>query len=981
MGYFSTTALIPGKQSWLRAAFFLAAAVLCNSVAHAQVAVTANQTAAALAQKLVGTGVIISNATMTCPVDANGIFVVTPTPPTGTNIGLDSGIILTSGRAATVGASIGANSAPALFATTSWNAAGDADLTTIGGQTTNDACKIEFDFIPAGDTIKFDYVFASEEYNGPHGNYNCSINDVFAFFISGPGITGSQNIALIPGTTIPVGVSTINDGVGAFPGNSCYTNTNGLGPFTGLYNVNTGNTITYTGYTDVLTAIKAVTPCTTYHLKIAIADASDWSWDSGVFLKAGSLTSNAIAITPVGGGGLSAPVPYCVRGCLPGKFRFRRPVPKTTPLTIKYLIQGTATNGTDYTQIPDSVVIPANDTVAERLIYGLVQPIASGPETVKLKILSPYSCGSSGNPLIIDSAELVIYDSLQVNIVTPDTAICRYQSVDIQTDGDNLLSYSWSPTAGLNDPTLQDPTATPINSTTYTVSATLAGSGCPAAHDHITITIKQPPVVNVGPDTTTCMGTPYTFNTTITPVNQTYTYSWTPSTGLNNPAIASPTVLATTVGSQTYVLTANPGASGCSGYDTVTVKVIPNDFTLYNSDTSICKGASVQVNAVGDAAYHYSWTPVTGVSNATILTPSLTPDTTTVYLVTASFPGCPDIVKSLGIDVQPNPIVYVGADLEKCQWDTLHLHGMVSPTWYTQYSYIWTAPTNVDDPNSKDIVYSGQSDETLTLTVKTPAGCTGSDDVFITVRQGNFASMTPEPDTGICPRDSVQMHATGGVAYKWSPADYLNDTLTPDPVSKPITDITYTVLVTDQYGCLDTLTLPIDVHPAAVLDLGETKTIYPGESVQMDPLGNCLYFNWTPPLGLSATNIANPVAAPPVNTRYFVIAATEFGCLTSDSVDVMVNEESVLDVPNAFSPGSQPNGEIKIVRRGLATLKYFRIFNRWGTMIFETNDLEKGWDGRYNGEPQPMGVYVYTVEAYTNTGRKFYKQGNITLIR
>jgi gliding motility-associated-like protein len=94
-----------------------------------------------------------------------------------------------------------------------------------------------------------------------------------------------------------------------------------------------------------------------------------------------------------------------------------------------------------------------------------------------------------------------------------------------------------------------------------------------------------------------------------------------------------------------------------------------------------------------------------------------------------------------------------------------------------------------------------------------------------------------------------------------------------------------------------------------------------------------------------------------------------------------VNPETLLDVPNAFVPGNGVNGELKIIKRGIATLKYFRIFNRWGQEVFNTSDIEQGWDGRYNGTPQPLGVYVYMVEAYTNKGREFVKQGNVTLIR
>ena len=120
---------------------------------------------------------------------------------------------------------------------------------------------------------------------------------------------------------------------------------------------------------------------------------------------------------------------------------------------------------------------------------------------------------------------------------------------------------------------------------------------------------------------------------------------------------------------------------------------------------------------------------------------------------------------------------------------------------------------------------------------------------------------------------------------------------------------------------------------------------------------------------------------PDVNTRYIVHATTEEGCGTSDSMDVLVMNDSYIDVPNAFTPGSGPNGTIKPVHLGTATLKSFMIYNRWGVKMYESKDINSGWDGKFNGEPQPLGVYVYTIEATTPTGRTFTKQGNITLIR
>jgi len=310
--------------------------------APAQINITGNQTPAALVQTLVGTGVITSNATLTCPSQANGIFKRTGL----SNLGLDSGVILTSGVAATTTSVTGANGSASLFAATGNGAPGDAQLTALAGQSTFDACILEFDFLPSGDTIKFDYIFSSEEYFG----YSCSVfNDVFGFFLSGPGIIGSKNLAIIPGTNIPITVNSTTNPLYTTPGSTTLCNAMGTGsPFTQYFvNNNTGSYVTHNGFTTVFTAVSAVAPCSTYHLKLAIADGSDGTLDSGVWIKAGSLTSNAISIRGVGGGGLQTPRPYCVRGCLPGTFVFGRPAIQPTPLTIHYQIAGTGVNGTD----------------------------------------------------------------------------------------------------------------------------------------------------------------------------------------------------------------------------------------------------------------------------------------------------------------------------------------------------------------------------------------------------------------------------------------------------------------------------------------------------------------------------------------------------------------------------------------------------------------------------------------------------------
>jgi gliding motility-associated-like protein len=119
--------------------------------------------------------------------------------------------------------------------------------------------------------------------------------------------------------------------------------------------------------------------------------------------------------------------------------------------------------------------------------------------------------------------------------------------------------------------------------------------------------------------------------------------------------------------------------------------------------------------------------------------------------------------------------------------------------------------------------------------------------------------------------------------------------------------------------------------------------------------------------------------SPEVRTRYFVNATTENGCVISDSMDVLV-KETVIDMPNAFSP-SGANKLFKPSKRGIATLKEFAIYNRWGNKVYSSTNIDAGWDGTKDGTALPMGVYVYVIEAVTDSGKIFTKQGNVTLIR
>ncbi|RAR48184.1 choice-of-anchor L domain-containing protein, partial [Flavobacterium lacus] len=250
---------------------------------------------------LSGGGVTITNVTFNgTAANANMVrdqvgFFTTDAQPT--NLGLNSGLILSTGNAQ---AALGPNNNGGFTqATTTDNfpVQGDPDLFILAGNTIRNVCILEFDFVSSGPEIRFNFVFASEEYN----EYVCAdVNDSFGFFLRGPGITGpfsnnSKNIALVSGTNVPISINTVNNGmVGAF--GDIVNCGNGSGLVNSAFFINNPqiatSTIQYDGFTTLITAVSDVECGETYHIKLAIANVGDNLFDSAVFLEAESFDSD-----------------------------------------------------------------------------------------------------------------------------------------------------------------------------------------------------------------------------------------------------------------------------------------------------------------------------------------------------------------------------------------------------------------------------------------------------------------------------------------------------------------------------------------------------------------------------------------------------------------------------------------------------------------------------------------------------------------
>jgi gliding motility-associated-like protein len=569
-----------------------------------------------------------------------------------------------------------------------------------------------------------------------------------------------------------------------------------------------------------------------------------------------------------------------------------------------------------------------------------------------------YAVDLTGCTVRVDSYYVIIHPNPTVNLGN-DTGFCIGNTLVLSSPQPAGTTYLWS-----------------TGSTASTIGVSTSGAysltvtdiyGCTGS-DIRNVMVSPVPVVNLGPDTTNCGGNPVTLQSLVT-YPATASYQW--STGST-----TPTTVATVTATYWLTVTIN----GCPGSDTINVRILFDTVTLKNGDTAICRGQTVYVNAWGGPGNTFQWVPTAGVSNPTVANATITPDTSAMYVLLGYLPGCHVLRDSFFIEVQPNPTVYLG-NRTVCRHDSLHIAPMVSPQWFTGYMYQWSPATAVDNPAASAVVYTADTTVKIKVSVTTSAGCSTADSAMITVHPADTISEI-QP-IALCPRGSKQIIPTTtgpGSTYKWSPSMYIRSDTSAAPWIFPITSLTYTVISTNKYGCSDTETVNVTVHPGATIFVGDSVTIYPGESYQISPQTNCVSFVWSPSAGLNNTHISNPIAKPDANTRYIVSASNEWGCLVTDTLNIYVSTESLLTLPNAFTPGSS-NKLFKVLKRGEATLNYFRIFNRWGELVYETTNIDEGWDGTYKGQVQPFGVYVYDIEAVTSTGKLFHKNGNVTLIK
>ncbi len=870
--------------------------IFLSSLAHAQLNVSIAMPPVLLGQNvLLGGGVTASNITFSGAMGSRASFTAA-----NSNLGLNAGVILTTGDATTIGA-------PASTGVgTSTGGGSDNDLVMLSGQSINNAAILEFDFVPPGDSLKFRYVFGSEEYP----TFACSqYNDAFGFFVSGPGLSGpfsnnAANIALVPGTPIPITINTINSGVAGSAGDpaTCTAaDPNWVNNSIYFVDNDAGTTVAFNGFTTVLTALAQVQCGQTYHIKLAIGNGTDQSLQSGVFLEAGSFTSTGQVVPSLTAGnlGLSVNDSTMFEGCGIIPFNFFRQGDTTNTDTVNLVIGGTATPGVDYyPPLPTQLIYQPGDTV---ITFPLTVPYdADGLETLTINITQNVVC--SGTQVISDYTFYIDqYPNLQL-VATDVNGVCgqTYNIGPQVTGGTGQHRFLW---------TTGDTTATiavsPDTTTTYYFTVTDTCSVA-AVMDSITIFIPvyAPMTLDAGPDVAIpCLGNEALGAATATGGNGVYSFLWT-----------------------------HDGSAMGTG---TTLNVPASDTTWYRL-------------TVHDACQH----------NAT----------DSVMVTTIPLPG---------IQVQSwDSTVF-------CIGDTMVLVPKAVTGGNGVYSYAWTSGDTTLVLSTADPLQVGvPADASYTLHVQDQCGYS-ADSVFTTFIP-HYAPfrISLTTDSTICAGDSIALHAlvTGGSGtytldwegWAWSDPVY---TYAGDQ------DAQFKVDVLDHCGEFISAVTHVAVqHPEAhilIYNQGQDDWLFQASTVPfMVPV---LIWDLGDGTRVKATSAHHSYVD--LEDHWVTLhTVSDEGCKAMDSL--LVKPPGTLFFPNAFTPdGDGINDDWGPTWSSVHEF-HLTIFDRWGHVVFDSDDITKRWNGTVNGgDPATTGVYVYKYRAKGHYYEANEKYGHVTLLR
>jgi gliding motility-associated-like protein len=572
----------------------------------------------------------------------------------------------------------------------------------------------------------------------------------------------------------------------------------------------------------------------------------------------------------------------------------------------------------------------------------------------------------------------------------PDKIIqCDSLSVNFQNNSSSsaIQSYLWNfgePLSPNNISTQPTPSHNYSDTGRYKAVLMVTGpNGCEGIDSTIVIVYPgfTPNFITKG----SCFQTPFLFNdATIATYGVVNKWSWnfgdlstnTDTSSLKNPSYSYPAPGSATV--EFFV----SSSKGCEKTISKSVDITDKPFIqMPFRDTLICSIDTLQLSATGSGVF--SWVPNYNILNATTATPFVFPKKSTTYYITLNEQGCIS-TDSIRVNTLDSVRVQLGRDSVICKTDTFRLKPLSDALQYTWSASSGEMVSPIKFPLVKPLVNTSYY-------VNASLGkCFDRDTILI--KTVPYPTSEAGDPSFVCFGNKIQLQGNVvGSSFSWSPTNSLINTNTLTPTAGPSKTTHYFLTASDTLGCPKPVkdSVLITVIPVVKVFAGRDTAIVKNQPLQLMAKANFdngISYLWLPSTGLSNTTIANPIAVLNINAdsiKYKVRATIPEGCFGEDEIIVRVfRTEPDIFVPTAFTPNKDGKNDIlKPICVGINQLDYFRIYNRWGQLLFETNDPEKGWDGSISGAEQSSGTFVFMAKGTDYTGKVIIKNGTVVLIR
>ncbi len=538
------------------------------------------------------------------------------------------------------------------------------------------------------------------------------------------------------------------------------------------------------------------------------------------------------------------------------------------------------------------------------------------------------------------------------------------------------------------------------------ITASLNGCSSNIVGPYTLVNPTAPASPNTGSNSPICTGN--TLNLTASSATPGVTYTWTGPGGFTSTSQNPVRINATTAMSGTYsvIITLN----GCTSVP-ATINVVVNQTPpapIVTTPVNYCLNAvAVSLTATGTSGNTLNWytVPTGETASTTAPTPGTTTAGTTTYYVSQLnplTPTCESPRTPLAVQINAIPnIISSSTAPTTCISNngTITLSGLIPTTSYNvQYTFNGGTTTAILTSNNNGaIIITNLPAGAYTNITATLNGCSSNiAGPFLLINPLAPATPTAVSNSPLCAGSTLNLTATStttGVTYSWAGPGRFTSSLQNPSISNISTAESgrYYVMVRLN-NCVserDSIDVIVNINP--IVNLGPDLLLAPGIQYPIIPAiqnGPIFQYLWTPGTNLSCSNCPLPIATIQSNISYIARVTNNFGCIARDTLNIkVICEKSQIFIPNAFTPDGDGINDILMIRAaGIVTIKYFRIFNKWGVLVFEKNNVRSnnpndGWDGKVKGVSGPPDVYVYTVEVMCENGSSFIYKGNVSILK